>query len=68
MKIESAKYQGITKWDSSKSQMVYDNSVNDNIIATIDGEKMFVPIDDNNRHYQAILKWVAEGNTIEEAG
>tara|TARA_A100001391_G_scaffold41190_1_gene23512 strand:+ start:426 stop:632 length:207 start_codon:yes stop_codon:yes gene_type:complete len=68
MKIESAKYQGITKWDSAKSQMVYDNSVNDNIIATIDGEKMFVPIDDANRHYQAILRWVAEGNTIEEAG
>ena len=26
-----------------------------------------VPIDENNRHYQEILKWVDEGNTIEEA-
>ena len=29
--------------------------------------KMFVPLDPANRHYQAILEWVAEGNTIAEA-
>jgi hypothetical protein len=27
----------------------------------------FVPLDPANRHYQAILEWVAEGNTIQEA-
>jgi hypothetical protein len=37
------------------------------IIATIDGIEMSVPIDSANRHYQAILEWVAEGNTIEDA-
>ena len=37
------------------------------IIATIDGIEMSVPIDPANRHYQAILEWVAEGNTIAEA-
>ena len=26
-----------------------------------------VPLDEANTDYQAILKWVAEGNTIEEA-
>ena len=26
-----------------------------------------VPIDEDNTDYQEILKWVAEGNTIEEA-
>ena len=26
-----------------------------------------VPLDENNRHYQDIQKWVEEGNTIEEA-
>jgi len=26
-----------------------------------------VPLDPDNRHYQAIQKWVAEGNTIAEA-
>jgi len=26
-----------------------------------------VPIDEDNKDYQAILEWVAEGNTIQEA-
>ena len=30
-------------------------------------QSMFVPLDPANRHYQAILEWVAEGNTIAEA-
>jgi hypothetical protein len=37
------------------------------IRATIDDEQVLVPLDPANRHYQAILEWVAEGNTIEEA-
>lgn len=38
------------------------------VVATIDGEEMFVPIDaEGNRHWIAIQKWVAEGNTIAEA-
>tara|TARA_R100001463_G_scaffold136312_1_gene201388 strand:- start:24 stop:194 length:171 start_codon:yes stop_codon:yes gene_type:complete len=38
-----------------------------NILAVIDGTPTSVPKDPANRHYQAILEWVAEGNTIEEA-
>jgi len=26
-----------------------------------------VPLNNNNRHYQAILEWVEDGNTIEDA-
>ena len=37
------------------------------IQATIDGQELFVPLDPANRHYAAILEWVAEGNTIQEA-
>ena len=37
------------------------------ICATIDGQELSVPIDPANRHYAAILEWVAEGNTIQEA-
>ena len=37
------------------------------VSATIDGQEMSVPIDPANRHYQAILEWVADGNTIEAA-
>jgi len=35
--------------------------------ATIDGTEMLVPLDPANRHYAAILEWVAEGNTIQDA-
>ena len=34
---------------------------------TIDDKVVYVPQVDGNRHYQAVLKWVEEGNTIEEA-
>ena len=40
---------------------------NDSVTATIDGTEMFVPLDPANRHYEAILEWVADGNTIEAA-
>ena len=44
-----------------------DDTANENIKAVIDGETMSVPLDPDNRHYQAIQEWVAEGNTIAEA-
>lgn len=38
------------------------------IKAVIDGDTWFVPKDaTDNRHWQAIQKWVDEGNTIAEA-
>jgi hypothetical protein len=33
-----------------------------------DGTKWSVPQDETNRHYQEILEWVAEGNTITDNG
>jgi len=44
-----------------------EDTENENIKATIDGQEMFVPLDPVNRHYQAIQEWVAEGNKIEDA-
>ena len=37
--------------------------------ADSDGNKIHlsIPMDENNTDYQNILKWVAEGNTIQEA-
>ena len=35
--------------------------------ATIDGKTMHVPIAAGNRHYDAIVAWVDEGNTIQAA-
>ena len=41
---------------------------NASIKATIDGQKIFVPLDPANRHYVAILEWAKEdGNEIQAA-
>ena len=40
---------------------------NVSVNVTIDGRDMSVPLDPDNRHYQAIQEWVAEGNKIEDA-
>ena len=39
----------------------------DQVNLTIEGDVYFVPFDEANRHYQAYLEWVAEGNTAEAA-
>ena len=33
---------------------------NSSIKATIDDEEMFVPMSEDNRHYQAIIEWAKE--------
>jgi len=37
------------------------------VTATIDGVEMHIPKDTDNRHWVAIQKWVADGNTIDSA-
>ena len=44
-----------------------DNNNNTSVYTTINGIDCSVPMDEENTHYQAILQWVADGNTIEEA-
>ena len=52
----------------TSAQYVANQDNNDSIVkAVIDNVTMYVPVNPDNRHYQAILEWVAEGNTIEEA-
>jgi len=58
MNITSAKYY---------KNPVSGSNVNSGIRAVIDDITMFVPITTDNRHYQAILEWVEDGNTIEDA-
>ena len=45
----------------------YKSGENSGVKIVVDGETIHVPIDNANRHYQAILDWVAEGNTIADA-
>ena len=55
-------------YNITSAQYQQDNSNNNvSIWATIDGVEMSVPMDTANRHYQAILDWVADGNTIQDA-
>ena len=56
MEISNAKY---TK--------VLDAEANSSIRVTINDVVMNVPLDPDNRHYQAILEWVADGNTVAPA-
>tara|TARA_R110001592_G_scaffold238915_2_gene498774 strand:+ start:332 stop:502 length:171 start_codon:yes stop_codon:yes gene_type:complete len=37
------------------------------ITAELDGKKVCIPINSDNRHYKAIQEWVAKGNKIEDA-
>ena len=60
MNIISAQYMNATNLHDG-------TTYKDNIKATIDGVVMSVPLDTANRHYQAILEWVEDGNTIEDA-
>jgi len=57
MVIENAKYLS--------NERLGDNYA---IEATVDGQSVGIPIDENNRHYAEILKQVADGTiTIAEA-
>ena len=38
----------------------YISETQETINATINGEKLSIPVDPANRHYQAILEWLAE--------
>ena len=54
----------VTKAQYQKGSLDSDNT---NIKATIDGTEFYIPLDPANRHYQAILEWVAKGNKIKDA-
>jgi len=54
--IKKVKKQKIDEKQTNTLEVTFD----DNIIS-------HVSINEDNRHYQAILQWVADGNTIQEA-
>jgi len=56
MNITSAKYYRDIRTNENCS-----------INIVVENKQMSVPLDPNNRHYQAIQEWVKEGNKIEDA-
>jgi len=51
----------------SVKKLIYKEELYGYKVVTDDNVNYTVPLDPDNRHYQAILEWVAEGNTIAEA-
>ena len=45
----------------------YTDATNEMVEAVIDGITMCVPVNTENRHWQAIQEWVADGDTIAES-
>jgi len=62
MNITSAQY--VNEYDFDGTTVLNSNI---HIKATIGGTEMSVPLDTANSHYLAILEWVADGNTIQDA-
>lgn len=53
----------------TNARYIRDSEGNTTVIkATINGQELFVPKDTGgNKHWLAIKKWVADGNTIDSA-
>jgi|TARA_R110002072_G_scaffold102601_2_gene225495 hypothetical protein len=51
----------------TKAKYFKHDNKNESIQATINEVDVCVPLDEDNTDYQAILKWVEDGNTIQEA-
>tara|TARA_R110000803_G_scaffold147897_1_gene213359 strand:+ start:1057 stop:1230 length:174 start_codon:yes stop_codon:yes gene_type:complete len=53
-----------------KTAQYIENSDNEKTVVKVTtqtDEILFVPLDNDNRHYVKILEWVNVGNTIQEA-
>tara|TARA_R100000005_G_C4958003_1_gene175858 strand:+ start:923 stop:1120 length:198 start_codon:yes stop_codon:yes gene_type:complete len=64
MNIKNVKKQNLTVNVDGASQTKEAELL---IVTLQNDEKLYVPKNEENRHYQEILQWVAEGNTIAEA-
>jgi hypothetical protein len=51
----------------TKNYDIVDTDIVNNYTVTYDdGKILFVPKTESNRHYQEVLQWVADGNSIGE--
>ena len=64
MNIKNVKKQNLTVTVDGASQTKEAELL---IVTLQNDEKLYVPKNEENRHYQEIQQWVAEGNTIQEA-
>ena len=65
MNITQVRHCSITRYEGTDAEVTITGVV---VIATIDGETIYVPTDPYNRHYAEILRQVEAGTlTIEDA-
>ena len=65
MNITQVKHCSITRYEGTDAEVTITGVA---LIATIDGQTVYVPIDPQNRHYAEILKQVEAGTlTIKDA-
>ena len=56
-----------TSWIASAKYFELDGENQSITVIHTNGSTLSIPMDAGNRHYQDILVWVAEGNTIAAA-
>jgi hypothetical protein len=64
MNIKNVKKQNLTVTVDGVSQTKESELL---ILTLQNDEKLYVPKNEENKDYQAILQWVEDGNTIQEA-
>ena len=46
----------------------FEGNFNNYVITLTDGTKLYVPLEEGNRDYDAIQEWIADGNTVIDNG
>jgi len=46
----------------------FEGNFNNYVITLTDGTKLYVPLEEGNRDYDAIQQWIADGNTVIDNG
>lgn len=46
----------------------FEGNFNNYIVTLTDGTKLYVPLEEGNKDYDAIQQWIADGNTVIDNG
>jgi hypothetical protein len=46
----------------------FEGNFNNYVITLTDGTKLYVPLEEGNKDYDAIQQWIADGNTVIDNG
>tara|TARA_B100001939_G_scaffold159279_1_gene137606 strand:+ start:585 stop:767 length:183 start_codon:yes stop_codon:yes gene_type:complete len=46
----------------------FEGNFNNYVVTLTDGTKLYVPLEEGNKDYNAIQQWIADGNTVIDNG